>query len=84
MTNLVYAKDTCSVVDPNTGLKYRLVTGETWDADDPLVKALPHLFSKTAQIVRTSQKRPLPAPAAPVEKATAEPGAKRPVNRVNK
>lgn len=84
MTKLVYAKDTCSVVDPNTGLKYRLVTGETWDGNDPLVKALPHLFSETAQIVRTSQTRPLPPAAAPVEKATAEPGAKRPVNRAAK
>lgn len=75
MQDIVYAVDTCTVVDHNTGLKCRLVLNQVWAADDPLVAEYPHLFSAQPQVVRrTTQKM------APVETATAVPGVKRASN----
>lgn len=72
MSDIVYAVDTCTVINPNTGLKCRLVLNEVWAANDPLVQVLSHLFSKEPQVIRrTTQVMP------PVETATAVPGAKR-------
>lgn len=50
----------------------QLVQDEAWDADDPIVKARPELFTDEPSIVRGTRKR-----EAPVETATAEPGEKR-------
>lgn len=78
MEGLVFAADSCSVVDPSTGLKIRLVAGEAWAADDPFVAARPHLFVSWPQLV----KRTAPAKvvqSAPVESATKVPGVKRAV-----
>lgn len=72
MTSIVYAVDTCTVVDPNTSLKCRLVLNQVWAADDPLVKSLPHLFSSDPQVIRRTTQQ-----MAPIETATAVPGVKR-------
>ena len=74
MTDIVYAVDTCTVVDQRTGFKERLVLNQVWAANDPLVAQLPHLFSKEPQVIRTT------VHSQPVETATAVPGAKRAVN----
>lgn len=78
MEGLVFAADTCSVVDQSTGLKVRLTAGEAWAADDPFVKSRPHLFLSWPQLVRRTA--PVqPAVSAPVESATKVPGVKRTV-----
>jgi hypothetical protein len=73
---LVYATNTCSTRNPNTGLIVRLVESEPWAADDPFVIARPELFSNEPNKVR----RTTPAPA-PVEAATKAPGTKKAVKR---
>lgn len=72
MTDIVYAVDTCTVVNPHTGLKCRLVLNEVWAADDPLVQSFAHLFSQQPQVVRRTTQA-----MQPVETATAAPGVKR-------
>lgn len=78
MDVLVFSTDSCSVVDPSTGLKVRLVAGEAWAADDPLVKALPHLFVKYPLVVRRTVEVKV---VSPVESAVSVPGVKRQVKR---
>jgi hypothetical protein len=78
---VVFARQSCSVTDAS-GLKVRLVEGEVWAADDPLVRARPDFFSVLPPTVRRS------GPAvreveAPVEVASAEPGVKRAVKRAS-
>lgn len=73
---LVYAKNTCSTTDPNTGLIVRMVEAEPWAADDPFVASRPEMFSDEPQKVR----RTAPGPK-PVEAATKAPGAKKAVKR---
>ncbi|MFI6681886.1 hypothetical protein [Kribbella sp. NPDC050470] len=63
---LVFANCTTWIADGH------LIQDEAWDADDPIVKARPDLFSDEPSVVRGVRK-----PAAPVETATAEPGEKR-------
>lgn len=48
--------------------------GDAWDADDPLVKANPSLFSDTPPVVHSSFGRKT---FDEVEQATAAPGEKR-------
>ena len=64
---VVYAISTTNTA--RDGLIFRLAEGEVWDADDPLVKAHPDLFSKEPTKVRRSAPR--------VERATAAPGERR-------
>jgi hypothetical protein len=65
----VFAQQTC-MVNTDAG-SFRLVAGEPWATDDPVVTARPDLFADT------------PAPPFPrrsvhvVERTTAEPGARR-------
>ncbi|HEY7823117.1 MAG TPA: hypothetical protein VIG24_09800 [Acidimicrobiia bacterium] len=73
---LVYSVTTGTVVNPNTGLKVRLVELEPWDASDPFVKSRPDLFSDAPKTVR----RTVVAPN-PIEAATKAPGAKKAVKR---
>ena len=78
MEGLVFAADSCSIVDPATGLKVRLVAGEAWDANDPLVKARKHLFVPWPPAVRRTVEGRV---SAPVESAVNVPGVKRTVKR---
>jgi len=76
---VVFARQSCSITD-KSGLKVRLVEGDAWAGDDPLVKSRPDLFSVLPPVVRRS------GPAVrdvevPVETASAEPGVKRAVKR---
>jgi len=65
---IAYAKSTLSTTSDH-GVIYKLTEGQAWDADDPIVKQRPHLFSDLPPRVRTSQ--------GWVETATAVPGEKR-------
>lgn len=78
MREYVYSAQGCSIVDPSTRMKVRLVLGEVWDADDPLVLALPHLFVVSPPKVRRTVER---AERFVVESAVAVPGVKRQVKR---
>lgn len=78
MREFVFSAQACTVVDPSTNMKVRLVLGEVWHADDPLVLALPHLFVQSPPVVRQTVKR---AANPVVEAAVAVPGVKRQVKR---
>lgn len=74
--NLVYANASCSITNQH-GEIFRLVRGEPWDADDPLVKHRSNFFSKNPVQARTSHNRGF----VEVEQATAAPGEKRNTRR---
>lgn len=78
MREYVYSAQECSVVDPSTNMKVRLALGEVWDANDPLVSALPHLFVEAPPKVRRTVKHQA---QSVVEEAVAVPGVKRQVKR---
>ena len=78
MEEFVFSAQSCSIVDPASRLKVRLELGEVWDANDPLVSALPHLFVQSPPVVRQTVKR---AESPVVEAAVAVPGVKRQVKR---
>jgi hypothetical protein len=59
-------------------MKVRLLLGEVWDAGDPLVLALPHLFVEVPPVVRRTVAQ---VERWVVESAVAEPGVKRQVKR---
>lgn len=84
MEGIVFAADTCSIVDPATGLKVRLVAGEAWAADDPLVSAVPHMFISYPQLVRRTTDPVRNPQFVPVESAVSQPGVKRTVKRAEK
>lgn len=79
----MYSLQDCSVANPATKMKVRLSRGEVWAADDPLVRALPHLFGKIPPVVRRTTAGVTESYVEPmvVESATAEPGVKRAVKR---
>jgi hypothetical protein len=75
----VFAGQSCSVVNPASGLKIRLTVGEAWAADDPFVRLRPDLFMSVPFVIRRSE--PVGAVEFPVESAVAVPGVKRQVKR---
>lgn len=75
----VFAGQSCSVVNPASGLKVRLSAGEAWAADDPFVLLRPDLFSSVPKVVRRSA--PEGVVDTPVESAVSVPGVKRQVKR---
>ncbi len=77
--SFVFAGQSCSVVNPASGLKIRLSVGEAWAADDPFVLARPDLFLSVPFVVRRSE--PIRLSDSPVESAVAVPGVKRQVKR---
>lgn len=80
MEGLVFAADSCSVVDPASGLKIRLTAGEAWAADDAFVHAMSHLFvSWPPEVRRTGPSKRVAS--VPVESTVAVPGVKRQVKR---
>ena len=78
MREYVYSAQGCSIVDPSTRMKVRLLLGEVWDAGDPLVLALPHLFVDVPPVVRRTVAQ---VERVVVESAVAVPGVKRQVKR---
>lgn len=58
------------------GQSHRVVAGEDWDGNDPVVKAYPSLFEDAPRVVRTSV-GPAKFKDAPVERGTRAPGEKR-------
>jgi hypothetical protein len=68
---IVYANSNTSIGGPNGGV-HRLVKGEPWDANDPLVKHRPEFFSDQPTRIKTSTRG-----WSEVEQMTAAPGEKR-------
>jgi hypothetical protein len=79
MSAVVFAAQSCSVVNPASGLKIRLVAGEAWAADDPFVRLRSDLFRDLPKVVRSTG--PAGVVDIPVESAVAVPGVKRQVKR---
>lgn len=71
--NIVYANAQCSV--RNGAEIIRLMPGDTWDADDPFVKARPDLFTNTPNVVHRS------SGVEVIETATRRPGERRATRR---
>ncbi len=71
--DLVYANCNTYVGAPNGSIQ-QLVLGEPWDANDPLVKARPELFSTQPTKLRRSYRDLV---GSEIEQATAAPGEKR-------
>lgn len=73
----MYVYANCEAVVYENGLRIQLVVDQIWEANDPLVKARPDLFStEPRKVNRTSAPK-----AAPVESASAAPGEKRTTRR---
>lgn len=70
MSGIVYAKQSCITHLPG-GVPVRLREGDLWDADDPVVKTHPNLFSDEPTRINRTTRTPV------VEQATAAPGEKR-------
>jgi hypothetical protein len=66
---VVYVLSTLACSTPE-GLPIILTEGDTWAADDPVVRARPDLFTDDPSILRRSSR---------VETATARPGEQRAV-----
>ena len=67
MADHVFAASTCAIRHADQVIRLRI--GETWAANDPVVKAHPELFSALPETVKRSTPE--------VETATAAPGEKR-------
>jgi hypothetical protein len=78
-SSVVFARQTCSVVNPISGLKIRLVAGEAWAADDPFVGLRADLFRTLPLTLRRTE--PEGVRDIQVEAAVAVPGVKRQVKR---
>lgn len=70
----VFAKHSGAIAHPSGIGTIRLKKDEAWDADDPLVKARPELFSDEPATPRTSDRK---GGRVRVEQATAAPGEYR-------
>ena len=79
MSAVVFAAQSCSVVNPASGLKIRLVAGEAWAANDPFVRLRSDLFRTMPLSLRRTE--PEGVCDIPVEAAIAVPGVKRQVKR---
>ena len=69
--SVVFAKSEGFTTHPVSGLRVHLRKDAPWPADDPLVRARPHLFATLAELIKDS----------PVESATQIPGERRTVRR---
>jgi hypothetical protein len=69
-TLIVYANTSCLVLFD--GRQFMIRQNETWDANDPLVKARPAFFDKAPQEIKSSVVK-----TRKVEQATANPGTVR-------
>lgn len=73
MCNVVIARDTC--VAGYNGQVYHLQRGQAWDANDPLVKARPELFTEDDRYINRTV--PVEQTRKRVERATRRPGERR-------
>lgn len=85
--DVVYATATATVTTPDGGQQL-IRHGTHWPADDPLVRANPGLFAADARYGLSwtgdppAAMRYPPGADVPVEQATANPGERRNVRRV--
>jgi hypothetical protein len=81
MISVVYATNT-QVVNTDSG-PIRVPKGSHWPADDPVVAAMPALFSSDPRwgMLYTVEPDGYDAPVETVETATAAPGERRSVRR---
>lgn len=78
MERIVYARVNARLMD-DRGLSYNIVENQVWAADDPLVRQYPgHFSEEPAKVLRTVPEAQV---EAPVERAVAAPGQKRPYLR---
>lgn len=79
MTKIVFATVTQMVFGPGDVLRYNLREGDTWAAEDPIVKKYPDFFSdEPTRLLRTEPVAPtVAAKPAKLERATAGPGETR-------
>jgi hypothetical protein len=77
----VYAVDT-RVIPLDTGGIITVRYGQHWPADDPFVRSHPELFSMDPRYGMEYTQEPAGYKDPPVEQATAAPGEKRNVRRV--
>jgi hypothetical protein len=84
--DVVYAKDTAQVPTVDCGLVL-VAKGSHWPVDDPVVRAMPSLFTKDARYGMHYSVEPDgyndEYQDTPVETATRAPGEKRPYTRRN-
>jgi hypothetical protein len=76
---VVYAVETAMV--PTGAGMTRVGKGEHWPADDPVVRAMPSLFSTDPRWGLKYSSEPAGWDDPPVEQATAAPGERRNVRR---
>jgi hypothetical protein len=69
--SVVFAISEGFATHPVSGLRVHLRRDAPWPADDPLVRALPHLFASLAELTKDR----------PVESASQAPGERRTVKR---
>jgi len=81
--DVVYAKYAGMAITPDGG-HMAVAIGQHWQADDPVVKANPQMFSTDPRHGLCGYGTPTPEMLPPVEEATAAPGEKRPVGRPRK
>jgi hypothetical protein len=78
--DVVYAKHSAQVMTPDGG-RWNVQAGQHWPAGDPVVEAMPGMFSADARYGVTFSAAPPELSEEPVEQATAGPGEKRNVRR---
>lgn len=69
--SVVFARNEGFITHPVSGLRVHLRKDAPYPADDPLVRARPHLFATLAELTRDH----------PVESASQAPGERRTVKR---
>jgi hypothetical protein len=77
--DVVYAKDNAAV--PTGAGTVPVRKGEHWPADDPIVRAMPSLFSADPRYGLQYSTEPDGYDEPPVEQATAAPGERRSTRR---
>jgi hypothetical protein len=77
---VVYATGTTVVMTPDGG-RHTVYGGTHWPVDDPVVRAMPGLFSDDPRVGVSFSVPPAELSDPPVEQATAAPGEKRETRR---
>lgn len=77
---VVYAKNTTVVMTPDGG-RHTVYGGQHWPDDDPVVQAMPDLFSDDPRVGVSFSVAPAELSEPPVEQVTAAPGEQRQTRR---
>lgn len=83
MIDVVYAKGTFPV-QTDLGGRVMVRMGSHWAADDPVVRAHPEQFSEDPRYGLAFSREPVGWNDPPVETATAAPGERRNIRRVQR